>query len=41
MKVYKFLERFFLNLINQIWVLFILIHEYKNIIKKRELYKFQ
>ena len=39
MKVYRLLEGFLLKCINAIWKLFILIHEYKNIFKKRKIFK--
>lgn len=39
MKLYKKLELLFLGLINHIWFWFIMLHECKNIIKKRSLYK--
>lgn len=41
MGLYLKLEKFFLATINWIWKVFIVIHEYKNIFKKRKLFKNQ
>lgn len=38
MDLYRKLEKFFLGLINRIWILFITIHEKKNIRKKKKIY---
>lgn len=39
MEIYKSIENFLKKLINRMWVIFITIHEYKNIFKKRNLFK--
>lgn len=39
MNLYRKLEKIILDILNWLWVWFILIHEWKNILKKRNLYK--
>lgn len=41
MGLYKKIERLFLAILNWIWKVFIIIHEYKNIFSKRKLFKDQ
>jgi len=40
MKAYKFIENILKKWINRIWIIFVTIHEYKNIFKKRKLFKY-
>lgn len=39
MKIYKFFEKFLYKLIDFLWKIFIIIHEYLSILKKRKIYK--
>lgn len=39
MKIYKLIEKICLSIINSCWIFFIRIHEKKNILKKRKIYK--